>query len=73
MRVEKLVKTASVTLCEKYLYSGLFWSIFSRNQTEYEEILHISPYLVRMRENTDQNNSKYGQSMRNECASTKCQ
>ena len=30
------------------------WSVFSRIQTEYGKILRISPYLVRMRENTDQ-------------------
>ena len=30
------------------------WSIFSRIWTEYGEILGISPYSVRMRENTDQ-------------------
>ena len=47
------------TLREKFRYSELFWSIFSRIYTEYEEIRIISPYLVRMRENTDQNNSEY--------------
>ena len=31
-----------------------FWSAFSRIRTEYGEILRISPYSVRMRENTDQ-------------------
>ena len=31
-----------------------FWSVFSRIRTEYGEILRISPYSVRMRENTDQ-------------------
>ena len=35
---------------ERCLYSELFWSIFSRIRNE---------YLVRMRENTDQNNSVY--------------
>ena len=33
---------------------SFFWSIFSRIRTEYGEILRISPYSVRMRENTDQ-------------------
>ena len=33
---------------------SFFWSIFSRIWTEYGEILPISPYSVRMRENTDQ-------------------
>ena len=31
-----------------------FWSVFSCIQTEYGEIQSISPYSVRMRENTDQ-------------------
>ena len=33
---------------------SFFWSVFSRIRTEYGEILHISLYPVRMRENTDQ-------------------
>ena len=33
---------------------SFFWSIFSRIQAQYREILCISPYSVRMRENTDQ-------------------
>ena len=36
------------------------WSVFSRIRTEYGEILRISPYSVRMRENTDRKNSEYG-------------
>ena len=48
---------------EKYPYSGFFWFVFSHIVTEYVEILcirrDISPYLVRMRENTDQKNSEY--------------
>ena len=36
------------------------WSVFSRIWTEYGEIRNISPFSVRMRENTHQNNSKYG-------------
>ena len=48
------------SLRDKCPYSGLFWSVFSRIRTEYGEILRISPYSVRMRENTDQNNSEYG-------------
>ena len=31
-----------------------FWSVFSRIWTEYGEIQSISPYSVRMPENTDQ-------------------
>ena len=45
---------------KKCPYSELFWSAFSRIWTEYGEVLRISPYSVRMRENADQNNSKYG-------------
>ena len=33
---------------------SFFWFVFSRIRTEYREILRISPYSVRMRENTDQ-------------------
>ena len=33
---------------------SFFLSVFSRIRTEYGEILRISPYSVRMRENTDQ-------------------
>ena len=51
---------------EKCPYSKLFWSIFSRIRTEYEEILRLSPYSARMRENMDQNNSEYGQFLRSE-------
>ena len=47
-------------LREKYLYSELFWSVFSLIRTEYGEILRISPYSVRMRENMDQDNAEYG-------------
>ena len=32
--------------------------------TEYKEILCISPYSVRMREYTDENNSEYGDFLR---------
>ena len=35
---------------------SFFWSVFSRIRTEYGEILRISLYSVRMRENTDQKN-----------------
>ena len=37
---------------------------FSRTRTEYGETLFISPYSVRMRENTDQNNSEYEKILR---------
>ena len=48
------------TLREKCPYLELFWSVFCRIRTEYGEMFHISPYSVRTRENTDQNNSEYG-------------
>ena len=52
-----------VESCEKCPYSELFWSVFSHIRTEYGEILRISPYSVRMRQNMDQNNSEYGHSL----------
>ena len=33
---------------------SFFWSVFSHIWTEYAEVRSISPYSVRMRENTDQ-------------------
>ena len=44
-------------LCERYPYWELFWSVSSHIRTEYEEIRSICLYTVRMRENTDENNS----------------
>ena len=41
-------------------YSKFFWSVFSSIRTEYGDILRISPYSVRMRENMDQKNSECG-------------
>ena len=40
-------------LRDKCPYFELFQSVFSRIRTEYGEILRISPYSDRMRENTD--------------------
>ena len=51
-------KEKVIHLRKKCPYSELFWSVFSRIWTEYGEILRISPYSVRMRENADQNNSE---------------
>ena len=48
------------TLRKKCPCSELFWSVFSRIRTEYEETPSISPYPVQIQENTDQNNSEYG-------------
>ena len=45
---------------EKRPYLEFFWSVLSRIWTEYGEILRISPYSIRIRENTDQKNSEYG-------------
>ena len=49
-----------ITVHKKCPSSELFWSVFSRIWTEYGQILHISTYLFRMRENADQNNSEFG-------------
>ena len=51
--------SCSNSLRKKCPYSELFCSAFSRIRSEYGEILHISPYSIRMRENADQNNSGY--------------
>ena len=48
-----------LSLHEKCPYLELFWSAFSHTCTEYGQIRSISPYLVWMRENMDQNNSEY--------------
>ena len=47
-----------LSLCKKYPYSELFWSVFSRIWTEYGEIRSPN-HSVRMRENTDQNKSEH--------------
>ena len=39
-------------------------------RTEYGEIRSISPYSVRIRENTDQKNSEYGHILRSVCCLT---
>ena len=53
-----------ITPREKCPYSELFWFVFYGIWTEYGEILRISPYSVRMRENTHQNSSEYGHFLR---------
>ena len=45
--------------CVKSAVFGLSLAAFSRIWTVYGEILFISPYSIRMRENTDQNNAEY--------------
>ena len=57
INVDKIL--SSIPLREKCPYSEIFWSAFSRIWTEYGEILRVSPYSVRIRENADQNNSEY--------------
>ena len=47
-------------LHESVCTQSFFMSVFSCIRTEYREIRSISPYLVQMRENTDQKNSEYG-------------
>ena len=42
------------TLCEKYPNMEFFLVVYFCIRTEYGEILRISPYSVRMRENNDQ-------------------
>ena len=54
-------------LRKKCPYLQLFWSFFSLIRTEFREILRISLYSVRMRKNTDQNNSEYWHFLRNGC------
>ena len=54
----------SPTLRKKCPYSELFWSVISRLWTEYREIQSISPYSIRMWENTDQNKFEYGHFLR---------
>ena len=58
--------TIKQILRKKGPYSDFFWSVFFRIQTEYGELQSISPYSVRMRENTDQKNSEYGHFSRSE-------
>ena len=60
-------------LRKKCPYSELFWSVFSRIWIEYVKIQIISPYSVQMWQNTDQNNSEYGQCSRSECKTSESQ
>ena len=53
-----------ITPHKKCPYLEFFWSVFSQIRTEYGEIRSISPFSVRMRENTDQKNSEYGHFLR---------
>ena len=49
-----------MTFRKKCPYSEFFWSLFFHIRSEYGKMFHISPYSVRIRENTDQKNSEYG-------------
>ena len=53
-------KKLPLALREKCPYSEIFWFVFSWILTEYGEIHRISPYSVRIQENTNQKNSEYG-------------
>ena len=50
---------------KKCPYLNFFWSVFSRTRTENGYLRSKTPYSIRMRENTDQKNSKYGHFSRN--------
>ena len=56
----------SPSLRKMCLFSKLFWSVCSRIWTEYGESC-ITLYSVRMRENTDQNNSQFEHFSRSAC------
>ena len=58
--IQVFISLFQITLREKCPYSGFFWSVFSCLRTESGEMRSISPYSVRIRENTDQKNSEYG-------------
>ena len=52
------------TLRIKCQYLESFWFAFSRIRAEHGEIRSISLYSIRMRENAEKNNSKYGHFLR---------
>ena len=51
---------ASSSLPKKCRWSEFFWSVFSSIWTVYENLPLKPPYSVRLWENTDQKNAKYG-------------
>ena len=59
--------TISHSLREKCPYLELFWSAFPSIRAEYGEMLRISPYPIRMRENAEKNHSEYGHILRSDC------
>ena len=64
LKTYKIVQLSYVFHCVKCPISELIWSALPRIETEYVEILRISPYSDRMRESTDQNNTEYGHFLR---------
>ena len=54
------IQSVTIITASKVSVVWVFLSLFSRIRTKYGEILRASPYSVRMRENTDQENSEYG-------------
>ena len=54
----------TLALCEKFMHSEIFWSVFSRIRIEHGDLQSKSLYSVRMRENEDQKNSELGQFLR---------
>ena len=48
-----------ISLALPCLYSEFFRSVFSLMRTEYRDLICKSPHSVRMRENTDQENSEH--------------
>ena len=59
LHISYILQVIWITLREKCLYLEFFWSVFPNIRTECGKILCISPYSVRMQENTDQKNSEY--------------
>ena len=47
-----------------HIQNMFFWSVFFCIQTEYGDFQSKSPYLVQMRQHTDQKKSEYGYFLR---------
>ena len=56
-----------VLMRKKSPCSELFWFVSPRIRTEYGQLRSISTYSIQMRENTNQNNSEYGQFLPSVC------
>ena len=61
----KTILSALLTGWKAAIFGVLLVRIFPYS-TEYGEILRISPYSVRVRENADQNNTEYGHFLRSD-------